>query len=85
MDCKAWNDGLRARGWEYLGNFIGRDMAGWGVSCERSDDHGVLRVNCWGVMVRHVYYLLFLASETKIKLGNADWIGGNGVAVIRMP
>ena len=85
MDCQAWNDGLRVRSWDMLGNFVGRDLAGWGVSCERSEDRSWLRVNCWGVMVRHIYYLIFLASEGKIKLGSADWIGGDGVALIKMP
>lgn len=85
VDCKTWNDGLRARGWDMLGNFVGRNLAGWGVSCERTEDHTSLRVNCWGVMVEHVYYLLYLASEGKIKLGDADWIGGDGVAIIKMP
>jgi hypothetical protein len=44
-----------------------------------------LRVYCWGVVVPHIYLLLFTGSENKIKKYGACWIGGDGQAVIRMP
>jgi hypothetical protein len=44
-----------------------------------------LRVYCWGEVVGHVYLLLHLVSERKIKGRGAKWIDGGGEAVIIMP
>ena len=44
-----------------------------------------LRVYCWGEVVGHVYLLLHLVSERKIKGGGAKWIDGGGEAVLVMP
>jgi hypothetical protein len=84
VNCQDWNNGLRKRFWDCLGNFVGKNMAGWGVWCIRSEDHGTMRVYCWGIIVGHIYLLLYLASESKIKGVDAQWIGGDGQAVIKM-
>jgi len=85
VHCQKWNEGLRKRCWDCLGNSIGKSMAGWGVWCMRDEDHGKIRVYCWGVIVGHIYLLLYMASESKVKGTGACWIGGDGVAIIKMP
>lgn len=84
VDCSSWNDGLRARAWDMLGGFVGQDKAGWGVRCVRSENHDVIKVFCWGIVVEHTWFMLFLASEGKIKQVDAKWVGGDGVPIIRM-
>lgn len=44
-----------------------------------------LRVYCWGEVVGHIYLLLHLVSERKIRGRGAKWIDGGGEAVIVMP
>jgi hypothetical protein len=85
VNCESWNEGLRGRFWNCLGNYIGKDLLGWGVWCVRDENYGILRVYCWGIIVGHIYLLLYMASEGKIKGKGACWIGGNGQAIIEMP
>jgi hypothetical protein len=85
VNCESWNEGLRGRFWNCLGNYIGKDLLGWGVWCARGENYGTLRVYCWGIIVGHIYLLLYMASEGKIKGKGARWIGGNGQAIIEMP
>lgn len=84
IDCSTWNDGLRSRAWVMLGNFVGEGMAGWGIRCVRTKDRDNIRAFCWGVVTEHVWFLLFLASEGKIKHSDACWIGGDGNPIITM-
>jgi hypothetical protein len=84
VDCQKWNEGLRKRCWDCLGNYVGKNMAGWGVWCMRDEDHGEIRVYCWGVIVGHIYLLLYMASESKVKGTGACWISGDGEAIVKM-
>ncbi|KAF4633949.1 hypothetical protein G7Y89_g4164 [Cudoniella acicularis] len=79
-----WKEDLRMRSWNFLGNYIGQGLAGWGVWSVRSDDYGEVRVYCWGIVVEYIYLLLFMASETKIRKFGATWIAGNGEAIIKV-
>jgi hypothetical protein len=85
VSCESWNEGLRGRCWNCLGNYIGKDLLGWGVWCVRDENYGTLRVYCWGIVVGHIYLLLYMASEGKIKGKGACWIGGDGQTIIEMP
>ena len=85
LDTGDWNEGLRSRCWNCLGNYVGKDLAGWGVWCTREPDHSSLRVYCWGIVVGHIYLLLFMASESKIRGVGACWVGGDGEVIIKMP
>jgi len=44
-----------------------------------------LRVYCWGEVVEHIYYLLFVASRSKVKMAGLQWLDGAGEVVIQMP
>jgi hypothetical protein len=84
IKCQSWNMKLRERCWDCLGNFIAKGHAGWGVWCVRDEGFESIRVYCWGIVVKHIYLFLFLASETKVKRVGACWIGGDGQIIIRM-
>jgi hypothetical protein len=75
---------LRHRLWNYLHKFISRGDAGWGVSAERAEDWATIRVNCWGQLVEHIYLLIFIASDNKIRGKEAYWIGGGGEVIVSM-
>jgi len=85
LNCDSWDDGLRSRCWNYLGDRVTKNRLGWGVWCIRDADHLTLRVYCWGIIVDYIYLLLYLASEGKIKNIGASWIGGDGEAILKMP
>ena len=85
VKCKNWDSGVQKRCWECLGNFIGRGLGGWGVWCVRDEDLDTIKVYCWGTTVGHVYLLLYMASESKIKRAGVRWIGGDGETIITMP
>ena len=85
LTCETWNEDLQRRTWDCLGNFVGKGQAGWAVWCVREEGFGSLRVYCWGAIVGHIYLLLYMASESKIKGTGACWVGGDGQAVITMP
>lgn len=84
VNFKAWNEELRGRAWDCLGNFVGKGQAGWGVWCVREEDFGDARVYCWGAIVGEIYLLLYMATESKIKGLGASWRGGDGQPVITM-
>ncbi|KAH7354846.1 hypothetical protein BKA65DRAFT_394962 [Rhexocercosporidium sp. MPI-PUGE-AT-0058] len=85
LDCTGWKESLQQRCWDALGKYVGRDLAGWGVWCIRDEDFKSIRVYCWGVVVGHIYLLLYMASDSKIKKAGARWIGGDGEIIIQMP
>ncbi|KAN0098709.1 hypothetical protein V8E51_014372 [Hyaloscypha variabilis] len=85
LNCQSWDDGLRNRCWNYLGDRITKNRLGWGVWSVRDAEHVSIRVYCWGIIVDYMYLVLYLASEGKIKKVGASWIGGDGQAIIKMP
>lgn len=69
-----------------MGKYVGTDLAGWSVACHRDGlETNWIRVYCSGVVVEHIYLLLYMASTSKIKGTGARWIGGDGTAIITMP
>ncbi|MCJ1306737.1 hypothetical protein MMC25_000380 [Agyrium rufum] len=49
-----------------------------------SDGDWIVRVWCWGEVVGHIYLLLFLASERKVKGMAATWKDAAGETMVRM-
>ncbi len=85
VNCHSWEEGLHNRCWTSLGNYIGKNLVGWGVWCVRDAEHSTIRVYCWGIIVGHIYLLLYITSKRKIKGTGACWISGDGEAIITMP
>jgi hypothetical protein len=76
--------------WSFLTEFVGRDgRAGWGVWCILERELGprqvTLKVYAWGEVVMHVYLLLFLASERRIRGMGAQWRDFREEVVVQMP
>ncbi|KAI0200093.1 hypothetical protein F4808DRAFT_177510 [Astrocystis sublimbata] len=84
LDCSSWEPQLKRDAWAFLANYVGTGIAGWGVSCVRDADFRELRAYCWGSVVAHVYYILWLSSQRKIVFTGSSWIDAMGVAVIVM-
>ena len=81
--------------WGFLEQFVGDGRAGWSVwvewergggcrgdDVERGDEE--VRVWCWGEVVGHVWLVLFLATDRKIKGMGARWVDGGGEVVCQM-
>lgn len=45
---------------------------------------GPVRVFCWGEIVKHIYLLLFVASNSKVRKLGLQWIDAQGTVVIQM-
>ncbi|KAI4863746.1 hypothetical protein F4820DRAFT_361876 [Hypoxylon rubiginosum] len=84
LDCSTMESQLKHDTWAYLANYVGTGVAGWGVWCTRDDDFQRLRVYCWGSIVAHIYLLLYLATQRKIRHTGCSWIDGEGIPVIVM-
>lgn len=69
--------------------FLGGAQEGWGIRCFREMGVGsegeVLKVYCWGEVVREVWFLLFIASERRVKACGVRWVDAGGVVVVEMP
>lgn len=85
VDCAVWTTEQRMGAWEFLANYIGIGDAGWGVSCIRDDEFTWLRVYCWGRIIRHIYFLIYLASRRELlNTPDVTWMDGGGSAVVVM-
>lgn len=84
LDCTTWSAKLKRDGWAFLANYIGTGAAGWGVSCRRDADFLWVRTYCWGTIVPHMYFLLYLATQREILFTGASWVDGDGETVIVM-
>ncbi|KAI0486231.1 hypothetical protein F4859DRAFT_361746 [Xylaria cf. heliscus] len=84
LDCSSWEPRLKRDAWAFLANYIGTGTAGWGVLCRRDRDFRELRAYCWGSVVAHIYYVLWLSSQRKIVFTGSTWIDAGGARVIVM-
>ncbi|KAI8954701.1 hypothetical protein F4801DRAFT_531242 [Xylaria longipes] len=84
LDCSSWEPRLKRDAWAFLANYIGTGTAGWGVWCIRDPDFRELRVYCWGSVVAHIYYVLWLSSQRKIVFTGSSWVDAEGAKVIIM-
>ncbi|KAI0447906.1 hypothetical protein F4803DRAFT_498118 [Xylaria telfairii] len=84
LDCSSWEPRLKREAWAFLANYIGTEIAGWGVWCKRDPDFKELRAYCWGSVVAHIYYVLWLSSHREIVFTGSSWIDAEGAKVIVM-
>jgi hypothetical protein len=84
LDCSSWEPQLKRDTWAFLANYVGTGIAGWGVWCKRDPDFRELRAYCWGSVVAHIYYVLWLSSQRKIVSTDSSWIDADGGKVIVM-
>ena len=67
-----------------LGGGDGGNGLGGGQGGSKSGDYSFVRVWCWGESVPHVYLLLYVASERRVKGMGARWVDCEGRVVVRM-
>lgn len=84
LDASSWDPRLKHDAWAFLANYIGTGEAGWGVWCRRDSDFGGLRMYCWGSIVPHIYYLLWLSSQGEISFMGSSWVDADGAEIIVM-
>ncbi|KAI1356505.1 hypothetical protein F5Y01DRAFT_79303 [Xylaria sp. FL0043] len=84
LDCSSWDAQLKRNAWAFLANYIGTGIAGWGVWCKRDDDFRELKAYCWGAVVAHIYYVLWLSSHREIVFTGSSWADAEGAKVIAM-
>lgn len=84
VDCSSWAPRLKRNAWALLANYIGTGIAGWGVWCKRDPTFGELRVYCWGSVVAHIYYVLWMASQREVVFRGGAWIDAAGTKVVVM-
>ncbi|GAB1731435.1 hypothetical protein NU195Hw_g1145t1 [Hortaea werneckii] len=87
----VWPATLQLEFWNFLSQFISSGNGGWGLWCEREVQHGdgqgslgTVRVYCWGEVVKHVYLLLYTASQSKVRKMGLQWVDGEGNIVVQM-
>ncbi len=95
VETEHWPNAVRDQAWVALGAYLGQGRAGWGVWAVRGDvwknvageggEQPWLRVYCWGGVAGHVYLLLYLVSQRRVKGTGASWVDGGGEVVVRMP
>ncbi|KAH6691615.1 hypothetical protein F5X68DRAFT_66495 [Plectosphaerella plurivora] len=82
IDCSDWGEAEVHKAWGFLHNYLSKGYAGWGTRSVRDERWGWIRVWCFGHVVSHIYLLLYLASERKLKTQGAQWIDGEGRVVL---
>ncbi|KAI7307163.1 hypothetical protein KC315_g13876 [Hortaea werneckii] len=87
----TWPATLQLEFWNFLSQFIRSENGGWGLWCAREIHHGegqgslgTVRVYCWGEVVKHVYLLLYTASQIKVRKMGLQWVDGEGKIVVQM-
>lgn len=95
VDCSSWQLSDQIDFWQFLERTIHRGSLGWGVWCTREDEGlanvakgesiGIIKVFCWGEIVKHVFLLLYVASNSQVKKLGLSWIDAEGTTVVQMP
>ncbi|TRX93889.1 hypothetical protein FHL15_005271 [Xylaria flabelliformis] len=84
LDCSSWEPQLKRQAWASLANHVGLGVAGWGVWCKRDPSFMELRVFCWGTVVPHIWYVLWLLTQGKVVYTGCSWIDAEGKRVVIM-
>jgi hypothetical protein len=98
IDTEDWPAQTQLVFWKFLEGFVGKGKAGIGTSCKRNmlDDGsvelgphsqlGVVRIYCWGELVKPLFLLAHLGSKGFTKKVGAQWISAaTSEVVIEMP
>ena len=84
LDCSSWSPQLKRDAWAFLANYIGTGIAGWGVLCRRDHAFRQIKTYCWGSVVAHIYYVLWLSSHREIVFTGCCWVDAEGTQVVIM-
>ena len=76
--------------WLQLGAHVSAGIMGWGVWCARQPAEdgsaavGTVRAYCWGEVVQHVYLMLYVVSNSRVRKLGLQWRDAEGKAVVQM-
>lgn len=97
IECSSWEPQPQIDFWLFLEKTVGNGNAGWGIWCTRAetekkaghDAHamaslGVVKVFCWGEVVKHIYLLLYVASKSRVRKLGLQWIDAEEKLVVQM-
>jgi hypothetical protein len=98
IDTASWSAETQLEFWEFMQGFVGRGRAGIATACTRNvmpdgtvdagnhDRLGVVRLYCWGELVKPIFLLAYLGSKGFVRTVNPQWISAaTGQVVIQMP
>ncbi|TKA71636.1 hypothetical protein B0A55_07572 [Friedmanniomyces simplex] len=97
VDTSTWSHQLQHDFWRFLKNQVESGDAGWGVWCmrepgasgrsppdQRFGGLGKVKVFCWGEIVKHIYLMLYAASNSKVRKAGLQWVDAGEEVVVQM-
>jgi len=99
ISTRDWSPETKEYFWSFLTDLVGSGRAGWNVWCSRSnlpcqeehanskmteDEEEMIKIYCWGIVVPHVYLIIFLASKREIKRQKIHWLDGSESVILEM-
>lgn len=90
FEPSGWATELQIKFWQFLQKMIGDGKAGWGVWAthetleEANITLGTIKVFCWGEIVKQVYLLLYVASNSKVRKAGLQWLDSSEKVVVQM-
>lgn len=87
FDPSYWDLDRQVKFWQFTQTAIGSGSQGWGIWCTReggAEGLGVVRVYCWGEVVKHVYLLVYVASSSQVRKLGAQWVDAEEEVVVQM-
>jgi hypothetical protein len=95
-NAEIWTQAFFSQFWYFLRDFFTEGRAGWGIWCLLEQDSSAssaignskivnLKLYTWGEVAPHLYLLLFLATERRIKkINGVVWRDSRDESVIIM-
>ncbi|KAK1824078.1 hypothetical protein LTR12_001379 [Friedmanniomyces endolithicus] len=97
VNTSTWTHDVQHKFWSFLENQVVSGDAGWGVWCLRELDQSgnpppgqrqgglrLVKVFCWGEVVKHVYLMLYVASNSRVRKIGLQWVDAEDVVVVQM-
>ncbi|KAK1064597.1 hypothetical protein LTR74_008599 [Friedmanniomyces endolithicus] len=97
VNTSTWMQEVQHRFWKFLESQVGSGDAGWGVWClrepdqsgssllgKRQDGLGPVKVFCWGEIAKHIYLMLYVASNSRVRKAGLQWVDAEERVVVQM-
>ncbi|KAK0815507.1 hypothetical protein LTR75_003795 [Friedmanniomyces endolithicus] len=97
VNTTTWTHEVQHKFWSFLDNQVGSGDAGWGVWClrepdqsgssllgKRQDGLGLVKVFCWGEIAKHIYLMLYVASNSRVRKIGLQWVHAEEQVVVQM-
>ncbi|KAK0799275.1 hypothetical protein LTR59_006215, partial [Friedmanniomyces endolithicus] len=97
VNTSTWTQEVQHKFWKFMESQVGSGDAGWGVWCLREPDQskislpgqrqgglGLVKVFCWGEVVKHIYLMLYVASNSRVRKIGLQWVDAEEQVVVQM-